>query len=176
MRRLALAVAVPLLFLLAPPAFADDAGDADAATTEPDEGGAAEAAAEAEAEASEPEAEETEVAEEEPEAEEEGGYELKPIDVWAIDLANRVSIGLNGVLTAPADPVMFTLEGDEVFKDLWMPAVTGRVMGLFAGLCQMPYRAMMGAFDAAFAWAPYLKPVSPVPRFKLLFWAEHPDE
>ena len=50
------------------------------------------------------------------------------------------------------------------------------VAGFFAGLCQMPYRAMMGAFDAAFAWAPYLQPVSPVPRFKILFWAEHPDE
>jgi hypothetical protein len=175
MRRLALAVAVPLLLLLAPSAFADEAGDAESATTEPDEGGAAEAAAEAEA--SEPEAEEADVAEEEPEeTEEEGGYELKPIDIWAIDLANRVSIGLNGVLTSPADPVMFSIEGDEVFKDLWMPAVTGRVMGFFAGLCQMPYRAMMGAFDAAFAWAPYLNPVSPVPRFKLLFWAEHPDE
>jgi hypothetical protein len=174
MRRLALAVAVPLL-LLAAPAIADDPGDAattssEAEETEPEP---------ADAEASEPEAEESEpeVADEaaEPEAEA-GGYELKPIDIWAIDLFNRASLGLNGVLTAPADPVMFSLEGDEVFKDLWMPAVTGRVMGFFAGLCQMPYRVMMGAFDAAFAWAPYLAPVSPVPRFKLLVWAEHPDE
>jgi hypothetical protein len=169
MRRLALAVAVPLLLLLAPSASADEAGAAEGVSTEVEE------AEPAEAEASEPEAEE-EAEEAEAAAEEEDGYELKPIDIWAIDLANRVSIGLNGVLTAPADPVLFSLEGDEVFADLWMPAVTGRVMGFFAGLCQMPYRAMMGAFDAAFAWAPYLTPVSPVPRFEILFWAEHPDE
>ena len=121
-----------------------EAGAAEGVSTEVEE------AEPAEAEASEPEAEE-EAEEAEAAAEEEDGYELKPIDIWAIDLANRVSIGLNGVLTAPADPVLFSLEGDEVFADLWMPAVTGRVMGFFAGLCQMPYRAMMGAFDAAFA-------------------------
>jgi hypothetical protein len=167
MRSLAVAVAVTLLLLQAPHASADDPGDGEAVPAEVEE-------------ATEPEAEESdvEVAEEEPEPddEEESGYELKPIDVWAIDLFNRVSLGLNGVLTAPADPVMFAVEGDEVFEEFWMPQVTGRVAGFFAGLCQMPYRAMMGAFDAAFAWAPYLQPVSPVPRFKILFWAEHPDE
>ena len=167
MRRLALAVAVPLLLLVGPPASADEAPDAETVTTEEEN----------EPEAAEPEESEPAVAEAEAsEAEEEGGYELKPIDEWAIDLANRVSIGLNGVLTAPADPVMFSLEGDEIFKEFWMPQVTGRVVGFFVGVCQMPYRAMTGAFDAAFAWAPYLAPVSPVPRFKLLFWAEHPDE
>lgn len=106
----------------------------------------------------------------------EGGYELKPIDEWALDLVNRTSLGVNGVLTCPADPVLFAVEGDDVFSSFWMPAVTGRFVGFFAGLFQMPYRAMTGAFDVAFAWAPYLRPVSPVPRFKLLFWAEHPDE
>ena len=133
MRRLILTVAVPLLVLIGPPAFAE-------------------------------------------EEEAQGEYELKPIDEWAIDLANTASIGLNGVLTAPADPVMFAVEGDEVFAELWQPAVTGRVLGFFAGLCQLPYRTMTGVFDMAFAWAPYLAPVSPVPRFKLLVWAEHPDE
>ena len=154
MRRLALAVAVPLLLLLAPSAFADEAGDTESVTAEEEEAEPAEA--EPEAEASEPEAEETDVevaeeeAEPEDEEEEESGYELKPIDVWAIDLANRVSLGLNGVLTAPADPVMFSLEGDEVFEGFWMPQVTGRVAGFFAGLFVLPHVQYMTAmYDAS---------------------------
>ena len=95
---------------------------------------------------------------------------------WAGELANRASVGLNGVLTAPADPMMFTLQGDEVFEDLWQPQVTGRVVGFFAGVFQMPYRMLTGGFDFAFSWVPYLQMVSPIPRFKLLPWALHDDE
>lgn len=95
---------------------------------------------------------------------------------WARDTGNRASVGLNGLLTAPADPVMFTIEGDEVFEDLWQPQVTGRFFGFFAGVFQMPYRMLTGSFDLAFSWVPYLYMVSPVPRFKLLPWALHDDE
>ena len=98
-----------------------------------------------------------------------------PIVVWGIDGANRLSVGFNGILTAPADPVMFAIEGDEFFSSLPAPAFTGRAVGFFAGLVPMPYRLVMGSFDVGFAWVPYLYMQSPLPRFTLLTWMEHDD-
>ena len=70
--------------------------------------------------------------------------------VWAKDGGNRMTVGLNGILTAPADPVMFAIEGDEVFESLPAPEYTGRAVGFCAGVFQMPYRMGMGTFDVAF--------------------------
>lgn len=95
---------------------------------------------------------------------------------WAQDAGNRSSVGLNGILTWPADPVIFAIDGDEVFEDLWASAYTGRFFGFLAGTFQMPYRILMGSFDLAFAWVPTLYMQSPVPRYKLLPWIEHDDE
>jgi hypothetical protein len=83
--------------------------------------------------------------------------------------------GFNGILTFPADPVMFTIEGDEVFDELPKPAVTGRLVGFPAGLLQGIYRLMMGACDVALAVVPAMPMLSPIPRYKLLPY-EHPDE
>ena len=99
-----------------------------------------------------------------------------PMVTWASDGSNRLSVGWNGILTAPADPVMFAIEGDEVFESLPAPAYTGRVVGFLAGACQMSYRMLMGTFDVSFAWMPYLYMQSPVPRFTLFPWMEHDDE
>ncbi|MBW2269834.1 MAG: hypothetical protein JRH16_14775 [Deltaproteobacteria bacterium] len=101
--------------------------------------------------------------------------ETLPIVAWALDGANRATVGLNGILTAPADPLMFAIDGDEVFESLPSAEYTGRGVGFFAGLFQMPYRLLMGSFDLAFAWMPYLYMQSPVPRFTLLPWLEHDD-
>lgn len=109
---------------------------------------------------------------EDDEDEEEGPH---PIVAWAIDGGNRMSVGFNGILTAPADPVMFAIEGDEYFESLPAPAYTGRVVGFFAGLVQMPYRMLMGSFDVGFAWMPFLYMQSPIPRFTLFPWMEHDD-
>jgi hypothetical protein len=83
--------------------------------------------------------------------------------------------GLNGILTFPADPVAFTMEGDEVFSSLPAPAVTGRLVGFPAGLLQGVYRVTMGTCDMALAVFPAVPMLSPVPRYKLLPY-EHPDE
>ena len=104
--------------------------------------------------------------------EEEGPH---PVVAWAIDGSNRASVGFNGILTAPTDPVMFAIEGDEVFDSLPAPAYTGRAVGFLAGVVQMPYRLVMGTFDVAFAWMPYLYMQSPAPRFTLFPWMEHDD-
>ena len=109
---------------------------------------------------------------EDDEDEEEGPH---PVVAWALDGANRMSVGWNGILTAPADPVMFAIEGEEVFESLPAPAYTGRAVGFFAGVSQMAYRLLMGTFDVVFCWAPYVYMQSPVPRFTLLPWMEHDD-
>lgn len=83
--------------------------------------------------------------------------------------------GLNGIVTFPADPVAFAMEGDEVFESLPAPAVTGRIVGFPAGLLQGIYRVMTGTCDLAFALIPGVPMLSPVPRYKLLVF-EHPDE
>ena len=73
-------------------------------------------------------------------------------------------IGLNGVLTCVADPVMATKETEP------------HALGLVAGLAQMPYRAVMGALDLALAPVPSLAMLSPEPRFKLFPWIVHDEE
>jgi hypothetical protein len=83
--------------------------------------------------------------------------------------------GFNGILTFPADPVAFTMEGDEVFESLPAPSVTGRLVGFPAGLLQGVYRVTMGVCDVALAVVPAMPMLSPLPRYKLLNF-EHPDE
>ena len=83
--------------------------------------------------------------------------------------------GFNGILTFPADPVAFTIEGDEVFESLPAPSVTGRLVGFPAGLLQGLYRVMMGSCDVALAVVPAMPMLSPLPRYKLLNF-EHEDE
>jgi hypothetical protein len=91
---------------------------------------------------------------------------------WERQIGNKSGIGLNGILTAPADPVMFAIEGSEVFGG----GVGGNLLGFGAGLFQMPYRIITGAFDFVTCWVPYLYMISPPPRFKLLPFATHDDE
>ena len=88
---------------------------------------------------------------------------------------NTFVAGFNGILTFPADPVAFTIEGDEVFSQLPAPSVTGRIVGFPAGLLQGLYRAVMGTCDVALAVVPGVPMLSPVPRYKLLPF-EHEDE
>jgi len=89
---------------------------------------------------------------------------------------NKLAAGVNGFLTWPADPVMFSIEGDEVFEEFWQPQVTGRIVGALAGLLQAPWRLTTGLFDALTSpLAPVMYMVSPVPRFKLIPF-DHDDE
>ena len=94
---------------------------------------------------------------------------------WAIDMGNRASVGVNGVLTAPADPVYLAMEGSQVFDKLPAATYTGPVIGVFAGIAQMSYRIFTGTFDIAFSWVPFLYMQSPLPRVTVLPWAEHDE-
>ena len=83
--------------------------------------------------------------------------------------------GFNGILTFPADPVGFAIEGDEVFSSLPGASVTGRIVGVPAGFFQALYRVTMGACDLVLAPVPGVPMLSPVQRYRL--WPfEHEDE
>lgn len=79
---------------------------------------------------------------------------------------NNAVAGVNGILTFPADPVMFAVDGDEVFDGWWAPAA--HVTGFFAGVFQGTYRVVMGALDFAFFPIPKMPMLSPVQRYKVL--------
>ena len=82
---------------------------------------------------------------------------------------NKLAAGTNNAITWPADPVMFCIEGDEVFSDFWYPQVTGRMMGAVVGLLEAPWRLITGLFDMATSpLAPIMPMVSPAPRFTLI--------
>ena len=82
---------------------------------------------------------------------------------------NKLAAGCNAAITWPADPVMFAIEGDEVFEDLPQPKVTGRIVGTFAGLLQGVYRLVTGVFDIVTSpLATVMYMTSPEPRFKLI--------
>jgi hypothetical protein len=164
MRRwvIALALGAALLFPVAQDAIADEV----------DEGGADEAAAPAEEsgeKAEEPEAaaeaEEAEAAEED----EEPGFLFAYFD----SVRTRVLTGTNGILTAPADPVMATVDPPKALEK----ASYGRYpLGFGSGFLLMLYRTFSGAVDLGFSPIPALPVVSPVPRYKLIPGFVHEDE
>ena len=87
---------------------------------------------------------------------------------------NNAAIGLNGIITFPADPVMFAIEGPDVLEGWWAPPA--HAVGFFAGLLQGVYRVMMGAIDIPFALIPKMPMLSPLPRYKALPFVLHDDE
>ncbi len=97
-----------------------------------------------------------------------------PFMAYLQERGNNAGIGLNGILTFPADPVMFAVEGPEVLDGWWAPPA--HFVGFFAGLLQGSYRVVMGTLDIAFAPFPKFPMLGPVPRYKLLSFVQHDDE
>jgi hypothetical protein len=83
---------------------------------------------------------------------------------YLIHVVRTAAVGLNGVVTAPADPVLAARD------------IEPMAMGIGAGLLQMPYRMVMGVLDVALCPVPLLPVLSPVPRVKAIPWFEHPEE
>ena len=99
--------------------------------------------------------------------EEEEDDEPSAFGEYAFGTGQKFLAGLNGIITWPADPVMMTVEGNEVFPDVWQPQVTGRAIGFLAGTLQGVYRLMQGAFDMVLC--PFGMPMlSPEPRYTLI--------
>jgi len=81
---------------------------------------------------------------------------------------NNVLAGLNGLLTAPADPVASAIAPPEEFDELWGAPVTSHTLGFFQGVVMLPYRVVMGALDIAFAPFWVFPTLSPEARFDLV--------
>jgi hypothetical protein len=105
------------------------------------------------------------------EEEEEEEREPTVIEEYFLRAGSNAAAGLNGLVTAPADPVALTITGGEVFGS----PIGGPVLGFGAGSMQALYRAVMGVSDIALAIVPAMPMLSPVPRYKLLPF-EHPEE
>ncbi len=61
---------------------------------------------------------------------------------------NNLRAGVQGIIQAPADPVLFVvMPPDDFIDELPAGQVTGRVVGLLAGTAKGVYRIFMGATD-----------------------------
>ena len=91
-------------------------------------------------------------------------------------VGNRYLVGLNSLITFPADPVMDTVKPREEFDELPLAAGTKYVAGFVTGIMLSMYRASMGAFDVIFAPAHADEDaLSPEPRW-MIFPGAHHDE
>jgi hypothetical protein len=170
MRRWIIAVALGAALLLPVASGADaveegeegggEAAEAAPAAAEDEESGAEEAAAQ---EAEGAEAEEEEAEDEEP------GFWAEHLE----SMRTRFLTGANGIATAPADPVMATVEPPKALEK----ASYGRYpLGFASGTLLMLYRTFLGAVDLGLAPIPAFPVLSPVPRYKLIPGFQHEDE
>ncbi len=163
MRRWAIALALAAFFAFPSASLADDVTeDAGGAATgiEPDAVDGGDEAAE--------EAEPDETAEAEEEDEEE------PSD-WAyylMSVQERFLTGLNGIVTAPADPPMAAIDPPEAIEDA---GYARHPLGLASGILLMGYRTLTGTVDFALCLLPKMPVLSPVPRYQVIPGFEHED-
>lgn len=90
-------------------------------------------------------------------------------------VGNRYLVGLNSLITFPADPVMDTVKPRDEFNKLPLAAGTKYVAGLGTGIMLSIYRASMGAFDVICAPLTPMKMLSPEPRWMIFPWAHHEE-
>jgi hypothetical protein len=174
MRRWTIALALAAALSLPIPSRADapeegegDAGEAAAPAPAAAAGGEEAAEPEAAEESGEGAAEDS--GEEAAEEEEEPGAWFEYYD----SMRTRVLTGLNGIATAPADPVMATVDTP---KALDKAGYARWPLGFASGALLMLYRTYLGAMDLVLAPIPAIPVLSPVPRYKLIPGFEHEDE
>ena len=80
---------------------------------------------------------------------------------------------INGIVVAPADPIMFTIFPPEDFDELPFSVVTKHVMGLPTGTLMMSYRLLMAASDLFFAPFWVFAVFSPEPDWTLISGVEY---
>lgn len=164
MRRTATALALLAALLYPLASAADEAAPSEAA----EESAAAEEPEEPEAEAAAAEAPEEESEAEEGEEEEPNAFVEYVSGVGASALT-----GLNGIVTAPADPVAAAITPP---KALDKAGYARFPLGFCSGFLQMLYRTLQGSVDLGLAVVPGIPVVSPVPRYKLIPGFTHDDE
>jgi hypothetical protein len=80
---------------------------------------------------------------------------------------NNLMAGINGLLTAPVDPMLYAAEPPEAFEDMGGAPVTTTTFGFLSGVLMLPYRAVMGALDIAFFPFWFFPTLSPEAKFDL---------
>ncbi len=108
-------------------------------------------------------------------AQDDDDEESGPLAEYASTVGNRFLIGLNSVITFPADPVMSTIEPDPDFDELPLAVVTKWPVGFAQGSMLMFYRAYTGILDLTFAAFTPMVMLSPEPRYLLFENAEHDE-
>jgi len=94
---------------------------------------------------------------------------------YGATVRNRSLMGVNSMVTFPADPVMSTVEPREEFEDLPGAVVTSRVVGFFQGVLLGAYRVFAGSLDVLFSPLTPMKMLSPEPRYMLFDDVEHEE-
>ena len=82
-------------------------------------------------------------------------------------VGNRFLVGINSLVTFPADPVMDTVKPRDEFNKLPLAAGTKYIAGFGQGLLLGAYRAGMGVFDVVMAPLTPMKELSPEPRWMI---------
>ena len=167
MRRWAIALALGALLAYPTASLADEGAEDEGGAQTSSEPAKADAGG-GEAEEAEPESEESAAAE--PEEDEE---EATAWDEYLASVSERFLTGLNGLITAPADPPMATVEPP---KALDKAGYVRRPLGFASGILLMGYRTLTGAVDFGLAIVPKMPVVSPVPRYQVIPGFEHEDQ
>jgi len=82
-------------------------------------------------------------------------------------VGNRFLVGVNSLVTFPADPVMDTIKPRDEFNKLPLAAGTKYIAGFGQGVLLGAYRAGMGVFDVVMAPLTPMKELSPEPRWMI---------
>lgn len=77
-------------------------------------------------------------------------------------------MGLNGVLTAPADPIDGLIHPPDSYDELFLAPVTAPLLGFVRGTLLGLYRASSGLVDIAMTPLWVLPEISPEARFRLV--------
>jgi hypothetical protein len=100
--------------------------------------------------------------------EEQSGFEA-----YRSSVGNRFLMGVNGLITFPADPAMATVQPREEFDELPLAFASKRVVGLLQGILLGAYRLGTAPLDMLFAPLTPMRMLSPEPRFMLFPNVEH---
>jgi hypothetical protein len=182
MRRWAIALALVAGFAFPSASLADDAMEgeggaatridsADATRIDPADATRIDPAADGGEEDAE-EAEEPEPEEEAQVEDEEDEEEPSDWDYYLMSVGERFLTGLNGIVTAPADPPMAAIDPP---KALEKAGYARYPLGFASGILLMGYRTLTGAVDFALCLVPKMPVLSPVPRYQVIPGFEHED-
>lgn len=80
---------------------------------------------------------------------------------------NNFLAGLNGLVTAPAEPVMQVIDPPETLRELPGAPYTSHPLGIASGSLMMVYQLMMGALDIAFTPLWVMPTLSPEARWQM---------